>query len=95
MKSSPSIWHLPGKGQIDREDFVNFCGLLKKYELYFIFSYEFLLTNNHTNLLVNNNFLFIIRIQCINLLHNHNKPFIGLLSRNVFMLKKVLAISIN
>ena len=25
---------LCGKGQIDSEDFVNFCGLLRKHELY-------------------------------------------------------------
>ena len=34
-KSSPSIWHyLCRKCQIDGEDFINFCGLLRKHELY-------------------------------------------------------------
>ena len=33
-KSSPSIWHLLSKRQIDGEDLVNFCGLLRKHELY-------------------------------------------------------------
>ena len=32
-KSSPWIWHLLSKRQIDDEDFVNFCGLLWKHEL--------------------------------------------------------------
>ena len=33
MKSSPSIW-LCSKCQIDGEDFINFCGLLRKHKLY-------------------------------------------------------------
>ena len=34
-KSSPSIGHLlHNVSQIDSEDFVNFCGLLRKHELY-------------------------------------------------------------
>ena len=32
-KSSPTIWRLLSKCQIDSEDFVNFCGLLRKHEL--------------------------------------------------------------
>ena len=37
-KSSPSIWrYVFGKCQIDGEDFVNFCGLLGKYELYYTY----------------------------------------------------------
>ena len=32
-KSSPSIWHLLGKRQIDGEDFVIFYGLFRKHEL--------------------------------------------------------------
>ena len=35
-KSSPSIWCLLSKCQIDGEDFVNFCGLLRKHELYHV-----------------------------------------------------------
>ena len=31
-KSSPSIWHL--LESINGEDFINFCGLLRKHELY-------------------------------------------------------------
>ena len=34
MKSSPLIWRLLSKCQIDGEDFVIFCGLLRKQELY-------------------------------------------------------------
>ena len=34
MKSSLLIWHLLSKCQIDGEDFVIFCGLLSKHELY-------------------------------------------------------------
>ena len=33
-KSSPSIWRLLSKRQIDGEDFFNFCDLLRKHELY-------------------------------------------------------------
>ena len=34
-KSSPSIWHcVSSKCQINGEDFINFCGLLRRYELY-------------------------------------------------------------
>ena len=33
-KYSLSIWHLLSKRQIDGEDLVNFCGLLRKHELY-------------------------------------------------------------
>ena len=33
-KSSPSIWHLLSKCQINGEDFLIFCGLLRKHELY-------------------------------------------------------------
>ena len=33
-KSSPTIWHLLSKRQIEGEDLVNFCGLLRKHELY-------------------------------------------------------------
>ena len=32
-KSSPSIWHYVVRCQINGEDFVNFCGLLRKHEL--------------------------------------------------------------
>ena len=35
-KSSPLIWCLLSKCQIDDEDIVNFCGLLRKHELWFI-----------------------------------------------------------
>ena len=35
-KSSPSIWRLLSKCQIDGEDFVNFCGLIRKHELLFL-----------------------------------------------------------
>ena len=35
-KSSWSIWRLLSKCQIDVEDFINFCGLLRKHELYCI-----------------------------------------------------------
>ena len=35
FKSSPTIWRLLSKCQIDSEDFVNFCGLLRKHELYY------------------------------------------------------------
>ena len=34
-KSSPLIWRLLSKCQIDGEDFVIFCGLLRKHELYY------------------------------------------------------------
>ena len=33
-KSSLLIWHLLSKPQIDGEELVNFCGLLRKHELY-------------------------------------------------------------
>ena len=38
IKSSPSIWHLLSKRQIGSEDFIIFCGLLGKHELYKICS---------------------------------------------------------
>ena len=34
MKSSPLIWCLLSKCQIEGEDFVNFCGFLRKPELF-------------------------------------------------------------
>ena len=40
-KSSPSIWHLLSKRQIDGEDFIIFCGLLKKHELYVILKHSY------------------------------------------------------
>ena len=36
MKSSPLIWRLLSKCQIDGEDFIIFCGLLRKHELYLV-----------------------------------------------------------
>ena len=35
---------LCSKRQIDGEDFVNFCGILRKHELYLLVSWLFLLT---------------------------------------------------
>ena len=36
------VWHFLNKCQIDGEDFINFCGLLRKHELY---SSEYIKTN--------------------------------------------------
>ena len=41
-KSSPSIWHLLSKRQIDCEDLVNFCGLLRISKLYSPFLFALL-----------------------------------------------------
>ena len=47
-KSSLSIWHLLSKRQINSEDFIIFCGLLGRHELYII-NILFLLRCNFDN----------------------------------------------